>query len=103
MNSHKLFLMKMQDARPSTCHNLNYCHKSQCHAGDADETAFTETKKGLKYATNHAHSKSTRLTSPLTQTNRTRLIWTHAHNYEETSIYQAVTLPFCSSWSLDLA
>jgi len=44
MNSHKLFFMKMQDARPSTCHNLNYCDKSQCHAGDADEPAFTEKK-----------------------------------------------------------
>lgn len=40
--------------------------------------------------------------SPLTQTNRTRLIWTHAHNYEETRTYE-VTLPSCSSWSLDLA
>jgi len=35
--------------------------------------------------------------SPLTQTNRTRLIWTHAHNYKETSSYEAVTLPSCSS------
>jgi len=48
MNSHKLFLMKMQDARPSTCHILNYCDKSQCHAGDADETALNEKKKKKK-------------------------------------------------------
>jgi len=69
MNSHKLFLMKMQDARPSTCHILNYCDKSQCHAGDADETALNEKKKKrkrLKYPTNHPHSKNKKihLTAP---------------------------------------
>lgn len=46
MNNHKLFLMKMRDARPTTHYNLNYCDKSQSHAEDVDETAFNETKKG---------------------------------------------------------
>jgi len=81
MNSHKLFLMKMQDARPSTCHILNYCDKSQCHAGDADETALNEKKKKrerLKYATNHAHSKSTTLT--LTVTKETSSTYTKEPN-----------------------
>lgn len=55
MNSHKLFLMKMQDARPSTYYNLNCCDKSQSHAGDVDETSFNG-KKMRKY-TSHAHTK----------------------------------------------
>jgi len=73
--------MKMQDARPSTCHILNYCDKSQCHAGDADETALNEKKKKrerLKYATNHAHSKSTTLT--LTVTKETSSTYTKEPN-----------------------